>query len=456
MTATLGRAFIVRWRDMDRWVVPSAAILSPRLPAGWQRVPVGDLVMLVSNAVKVQPTEEYKMAGVKWYGEGVFHRETVRGDTLSAKWISPLVAGALIYNRLFAWKASFAVVPRDLADCHVSNEFPQFVAEPTKLLPEYLWLWCMADQTIKAVSAASTGSAAVSRNRFREGYFLDFEMPLPPLAVQRKIVAAWEASRKAAAATAAKIAQLEADIEARLLADLGLKAPAQATLPKCFAVWWKDLDRWDLTFQRQPKFRTESAAWPLITLREAIRPLSDSMRRLEPARFPKQEYNYIGMENVEACTGATMGFVPRKGAEIRSACVRFDRGHVLYGKLRPYLRKVVDCSELNFEEGIASSEFLVLRPSLTVSQNWLALLLRSSYIAHQAKAAIGARMPRIAPDALLRFKIPLPPLQVQRQIVEGVAKRLAEIAKLKADAKARADAAKAAVETMIVGTKPVE
>jgi len=54
---------------------------------------------------------EYKMAGVKWYGEGVFHRETVCGNGLSASHITQLVENALIYNRLFAWKASFAVVP---------------------------------------------------------------------------------------------------------------------------------------------------------------------------------------------------------------------------------------------------------------------------------------------------------------------------------------------------------
>ena len=134
------------------------------------------------------------MAGVKWYGEGVFHRETVRGDGQSARWIWPLVPGVLIYNRLFAWKASFAVVPADLADCHVSNEFPQFMPDPAELLPEYLYLWCITDQTIRAVNAASTGSSAVSRNRFRDDFFLDFEIPLPPLSVQRKIVAAWEAA----------------------------------------------------------------------------------------------------------------------------------------------------------------------------------------------------------------------------------------------------------------------
>lgn len=129
------------------------------------------------------------MTGVKWYGEGVFHRETVRGDGMSAAYVTPLVNGALIYNRLFAWKASFAVVTPEFADCYVSNEFPQFVPDPSRILPEYLYLFCTRAATIRAVNAASTGSSAVSRNRFKEEEFLNFEISLPLLPEQEAIVA---------------------------------------------------------------------------------------------------------------------------------------------------------------------------------------------------------------------------------------------------------------------------
>src|SRR5256885_12945051 len=123
------RAFVVWWHDLDRWVVPSAALLSRQLPDGWALSRIGDCVKQVSNVVKVEPTAEYRMAGVKWYGEGLFHRETVRGDAISARYLSPVVRDALIYNRLFAWKASFAVVPAELSGCFVSNEFPQFIPD---------------------------------------------------------------------------------------------------------------------------------------------------------------------------------------------------------------------------------------------------------------------------------------------------------------------------------------
>ena len=101
------------WSEMDRWVVPASALLGGTLPDGWEIVKVGEIVKLVTERILVEPGREYKMAGVRWYGEGVFHRETVPGQKLSAKYIAPLKPAAFIYNRLFGWKASFAVVPEN-------------------------------------------------------------------------------------------------------------------------------------------------------------------------------------------------------------------------------------------------------------------------------------------------------------------------------------------------------
>jgi hypothetical protein len=150
-TTPPARAFAVWWKDLERWVIPSALMLRRALPAGWTRVRVGSVVTQISARVKVEPGSEYKMAGVKWYGEGVFHRETVRGDQMSAKQVTPLVPAALIYNRLFAWKASFAVVPPEFADCFVSSEFPQFVLDTTRVLPEYLYLFGSSGKSVGGI-----------------------------------------------------------------------------------------------------------------------------------------------------------------------------------------------------------------------------------------------------------------------------------------------------------------
>jgi type I restriction enzyme, S subunit len=411
--------------------------------------------------VKVVPDTEYRMAGVKWYGEGVFHRETVRGNEISARYVSPVVPGALIYNRLFAWKASFAVVPADLSDCHVSNEFPQFIPDSSKILSEYLYLWSVSNQTIKAVNAASTGSAAVRRNRFREEFFLDFEIPLPPLPLQRKIVAAWEAARKHAANTAAKIEQLERDIEARFLADLGLKPPAQVTLPKAFAVQWSELERWSVMFnqlasvaidisvgkfsvanvgeaaavsygiQKCPANRPGQYARPYLRVANVQRDELD-LREIKYIDVPDKEFLGLRLEvgDLLVCEGNSADLVGRPAlwrGEIPD-CVH--QNHIL--KVR------VDTSK-------AMPEYLLEYMSSTAARQYF-----------RARAKFTTNLASINSNDLRELSLPLPPLPIQREIVDRVAKRREEIAKLKADAKTRADEAKADLEAMILGTKPVK
>ena len=243
------RAFAVWWKDLERWVIPTSSFLHQTLPAGWTSVRIGTLVRQVTTRVKAESEKEYKMAGVRWYGEGVFHRETVRGDGMSASQVTPLVPGALIYNRLFAWKMSFAVVPPELADCYVSNEFPQFILEAARILPEYLYLFCTREATIRAVNAASTGSAAVSRNRFKEEHFLKFKIPLPPLVEQKAIVARWRKARTDISEAEKRASELEKQISNDVMKTLGLRPQEIKAIPhRAFALWWTDLPLWGAGF----------------------------------------------------------------------------------------------------------------------------------------------------------------------------------------------------------------
>lgn len=455
------RAFAVWWRDLDRWVVPSGTLLSGALPAGWARRRVGDVVKLISNVVKVDPTAEYRMAGVKWYGEGVFHRETVRGEGISARYLAPLVPRALIYNRLFAWKASFAVVPVEHSGCFVSNEFPQFGVDPAKLLPEYLYLWCISERTIRAVSAASTGSAAVSRNRFRENYFLDFEMLLPPLAAQRRIVAAWEAAQKSAAATAAKIERLEYEMEARFLADLGLTAAEKNSVPpKAFALPWRALDRWSVIFNQLASTAVDLARskYPVARLGD-VATVSYGVQK-SPANRPSEHPRpYLRVANVQRgeLDLREIKYIDVPDEELKS--LRLELGDVLFvegngskaelGRCALWRGEIADCVHQN--------HILKVRPGEALSSEymttWFNTEVGKDHFFRSAKTSSG--LGTINSSELRAAPIPLPPASTQRQIVRRVAQARAEIAKLKQDANAHADSVKSDLEGMILGSKPV-
>lgn len=136
---------------------------------------------------------------------------------------------------------------------------------------------------------------------------------------------------------------------------------------------------------------------------------------------------YIGLEHVVSEVGVHRG-APAADAGIRSAKHRFERGDILFGKLRPNLRKVAVARC----DGVCSTDLLPLRPIDPASAHLLAFQLRSAGFAEVIGGLIaGASLPRIGVRDLLALEVPMPPV--------GERPRLYELARLLDEARAEAD-----------------
>lgn len=147
------------------------------------------MLTAVSRYKRVDPTKEYRLLGVRLDGGGPFLRETKTGARMSATTLSRVETGDFIYSRLFAWRGASGIVSTELDGCYVSGEFPTFRAVPDKLDLEFLRYWFRLRSTLDVVLADCTGSTPLTRNRFKEEFFLRLMIPLPPLPEQRRIVA---------------------------------------------------------------------------------------------------------------------------------------------------------------------------------------------------------------------------------------------------------------------------
>jgi type I restriction enzyme S subunit len=151
-------------------------------------VKLGEVLKQVRREVAVDPVKTYRLLGVRWYGEGLFAKEQLSGQEIRAAKLYRVEGGDFVYNRLFAWKGSFALAMADVAGSHVSNEFPCFVPNSERIELRFL-LWYFRRQSAwTAALGLSTGATPTSRNRLKEELFLRMEIPLPPLAEQRRIV----------------------------------------------------------------------------------------------------------------------------------------------------------------------------------------------------------------------------------------------------------------------------
>jgi type I restriction enzyme, S subunit len=133
--------------------------------------------------------------------------------------------------------------------------------------------------------------------------------------------------------------------------------------------------------------------------------------------------------------GRIIAAPPVEYGELGSTKYAFGPDHVLYGKLRPYLRKT---ARPDFT-GVCSTEIVPLRPGPRLDRGYLYHYLRRPETVELAVArCAGANLPRISPREILAFELPLPPLPEQRRI-SGILDKADAIRRKRKDAIALAD-----------------
>lgn len=147
-----------------------------------------------------------------------------------------------------------------------------------------------------------------------------------------------------------------------------------------------------------------------------------------------EEINFIGLENIESDSGKVVNFSKTYSKKIKSTKSYFETGDILYGKLRPYLNKVVQ-AKFN---GVCSTDILVIKAKQGIStSDYLEFFLRRKYIAELAKQnSKGANLPRVSADFLKKLNVPLPPIKLQLEFSKKVEKfRLLENSQEKSEKK---------------------
>jgi type I restriction enzyme M protein len=148
-----------------------------------ETIRLGDILEEAAVSEDIDPDRVYRLLSVRWWEEGVFIREEKTGRNVKTKKLYRVSAGNIIYNRLFAFRGSFAIVNQEHDGCHTSNEFPTFKPkngiENGGLLCRYIVHCLNSPQYLAIVDAESTGSTKKSRNRFNEDEFADLSVQVP-------------------------------------------------------------------------------------------------------------------------------------------------------------------------------------------------------------------------------------------------------------------------------------
>jgi len=157
--------------------------------------------------------------------------------------------------------------------------------------------------------------------------------------------------------------------------------------------------------------------------------------RLEKAGGSKDPTKpYVGLEHIAQGSPRLLGTLP-SSASVSVNCI-FEKDDILFGKLRPNLRKSL---RISFP-GYCSTDILVLRAKPTALPAYCAQLCQWERVFATASAsAAGTKMPRTTWDELRRFHVFKPPTELEQgniaevldTIDEAITRTEAVIAKLR-------------------------
>ncbi len=125
----------------------------------------------------------------------------------------------------------------------------------------------------------------------------------------------------------------------------------------------------------------------------------------------------LDLEDIEKDTSRLLRRVLAGDRQSTSTKSRFNAGDILFGKLRPYLNKVLVAES----DGYCTTEIVPMKPRKGVNPHYVVCALKSrDFLDYTAARSYGMKMPRLGTDDAKRAPFPLPPLAEQKRIVASV------------------------------------
>ncbi|WP_148864125.1 restriction endonuclease subunit S [Marinobacter fonticola] len=154
----------------------------------------------------------------------------------------------------------------------------------------------------------------------------------------------------------------------------------------------------------------------------------------------------LELEDIEKESSKLLNKVRYTERQFRSSKNRFERGDVLYGKLRPYLDKVLVADE----PGVCTTEIIPIRGYLGLLPEFLRLALKSpSFRRYANDSTHGMNLPRLGTDKARLAMIPLPPEREQHRIVQKVDELMALCDRLEQQTSDQLEAHETLVDTLL-------
>lgn len=407
---------------LENWSVQGVLNAQFNYSKKYEQARIGDFLIKSRNIVNIKDEKEYKRVTVKINNKGVLLRNTEKGINIGTKKQYRAKAGQFIVSKIDARNGAFGIIPNELDNAIVTNDFPLFDVNTKKINSQFLLLITTTKVFIKFAQSCSSGTT--NRQRMDIDLFLNQRIPLPKLKEQNKIVSNYFSKIREAEILKKKVINLTEDIEKFLFQTLGLAKENKMRRKKGLHFTdFRNIKRWDLSFLLQQD-NVNKSIFPIVSYGELFLSLKNGIPArnytANGIRFLKVsdiKQNYIDNSNVkfiekfkssDLITKNTL-LITRKGTVGNSIYIRVDKKYT------------------------ASSEIFIIKLSSIIDGGYLAEINLSEFVQKQyIEKNTGTIMPSLSQDKLKEILIPLPTLEKQKKISNHILKIKKKVTELMA------------------------
>lgn len=304
----------------------------------------------------------------------------------------------LIYSKINVRHGCVYYHPKGAIPFGVSSEYPAYKINQERVNGDFLVLLLQSQYFKDALSAGTSG---ISKARVKPSVFLDIQIPLPSLEEQNKIVTAYNTTITQADNSSQQAVKINDQIEVYLQNTLGIKSSSQQKHEsgKIYFMHSSQITRWDV--------------WNVVTsiyLGKYPLALLQNIIKMQSGRFLPSKEQKGGKYNVYGGNGLT-------GTHDKFC---YSGKRIVIGRVGEY------CGNVHLIDGeywITDNALKVDKITDDVTWEYLTIALKTLNI--NQYRSISAQ-PSISQTKILQLQIPVPPMDIQNDIVDHISALRAE------------------------------
>tara|TARA_R110001592_G_scaffold328630_2_gene610262 strand:+ start:4175 stop:5515 length:1341 start_codon:yes stop_codon:yes gene_type:complete len=395
----------------------------------YKLVTLGSFLTRNKTVVDIQDDIVYKRVTVSAQNRGIKLRDSLLGKKIGTKKQFIVSENQFLLSKIDARNGAFGIVPSAVDGAIITGNFWTYDVDYSMINPTFLSLIVTTPEFIEFCERASNGTT--NRHYLQEDLFLTQQIPLPTLVEQNRIIANYNSKLNLAVKQEEKAIQLEEEIKIYLYNSLGIKKLVKKeNITGLQFTKFSMLNRWDgkLSHNLESNF-------PIVKIKNILKTISTGTTP------PTARKEYFENGKITFYTPADLTnkmYLTESDRKVTQLAIenkkarKFLKNTLLFvgigstvGKVgiikNEYATSNQQITGLNFDESKVEVEFTYFY---------------FNYFQHiTTKERTRATIPIVNQSKILQIPFPLPPLNIQREIVARVTKLNNEIKKVYDSAK---------------------